>query len=119
MIGSGIGASRPSHLPALASIATTPAVAMPRHNYYYNRQRPYQKVIIPMSPYFWSAPTSGLHRGNDYYRGLGSVVAARRYQQQLFGGSIPKKTRKIVIDGPVGHVSRSFIGPKTHYGGVY
>ncbi|XP_015366428.1 PREDICTED: uncharacterized protein LOC107163486 [Diuraphis noxia] len=110
---------RPSQMPALASIPTSSGLAMPRHNYYYNRQRPYQNVIIPMSPYFWSAPRSGLHRGNEYYRGLGSVVAIGRNQQQLFCGSIPKKTRKTFIDGSGGHVYRSFIEPNTQYGGVY
>ncbi|XP_016657508.1 uncharacterized protein LOC107882902 [Acyrthosiphon pisum] len=111
------GNSRLPQMPALASIATTAAVAMPRNNYINRGHRPYQNVIIPMSPYFWSAPRSGLHRGNDYYRGLGSRTAISKNQQHLFGGLIPKKTRKIVIDGPGGHVSQSFIrGPNTHYG---
>lgn len=97
----------------LIGSTTTAAVAMPRHNYYNSGLRPYKNVIIPMSPYYWSPPKSGLlYRGNDHYRG--SVIGTP--QQQLFGGLIPKKSRKIVIGGPGGHVSRSFIGPNTHYG---
>ncbi|CAI6349331.1 unnamed protein product [Macrosiphum euphorbiae] len=117
LIGNGIGNTRLPHMPALASIATTAAVAMPRNNYINRVLRPYQNVMIPMSPYFWSSPRSGLHRGNDYYRGLGSVTTVGKNQQQLFGGLIPKKTRKIVIDRPGRYVSQSFIrGPNTHCG---
>ncbi|XP_026806677.1 uncharacterized protein LOC113549529 isoform X1 [Rhopalosiphum maidis] len=123
--GSGVGGSRLSltKFPtASAAIATTATAAMPRHNY--NRGlRPYENVIIPMSPYYWSPPRSGLlHRGNDHYRGRGSVSVIGKHQQQLFGGLIPKKTRKIVISGPGGHVSQTFVRPNTHYGmvgGIY
>jgi len=101
----------------LIGSTTTAAVAMPRHNYN-SGLHPYKNVIIPMSPYYWSPLKSGLlHRDNDYYRGRGSVSVLERRKQQLFGGLIPKKTtRKIVIGGPGGHVSQSFIGPNTHYG---
>ncbi|XP_022165523.1 uncharacterized protein LOC111034934, partial [Myzus persicae] len=89
--------------PALASIATTAVVARPRHNYHNHGLRQFQDFKIPMFPYFWSAPRSSPHRGNNCYRGLGSVTATKRNHQQLFSESIPKKTRKIVIDGPGRH----------------
>ncbi|XP_025201588.1 uncharacterized protein LOC112599081 [Melanaphis sacchari] len=119
LIGNGIGGSLPSltQLPAAsASIATTATVAMPRYNY--NRGLlPYKNVIIPMSPYYWSPIKSKLlHRNNEHYRDCGSVSAIGRQKQQLFGGLVPKKIRKVVIDGPGGHVFQSFIRPNTHYG---
>lgn len=89
---------------------------MPRYNYN-SGLRPYKNVIIPMSPYYWSPPKFGLlNRGNDHYRGRGGVSVIGRPQQQLFGGLIPKNTRKVVIGGPGGHMSQSFFGPNTHYG---
>ncbi|XP_027841860.2 uncharacterized protein LOC114123169 [Aphis gossypii] len=101
----------------LIGSTTTAAVAMPRYNNYNSGLRPYKNVIIPMSPYYWSPPKFGLlNRGNDHYRGRGSVSVIGRPQQQLFGGLIPKNTRKVVIGGPGGHVSQSFIRPNTHYG---
>ncbi|KAL4143531.1 hypothetical protein QTP88_005850 [Uroleucon formosanum] len=87
LIGSGIGNSRLPQMPNLALIVATAAVALPRKNYNCGHH-PYQN----------SAPRSGLHRGNDYYRGLGSVNAIEKNQQ-----------RKIVIDGPDEHVSQPFI----------
>uniref|UniRef100_A0A2S2N8P9 Uncharacterized protein n=2 Tax=Schizaphis graminum TaxID=13262 RepID=A0A2S2N8P9_SCHGA len=120
--GSGVGGSRLSltQLPAAsAATATTATVAMLRHNNYNRGLRPYKNVIIPMAPYYWSLPRSGLlNHGNDHYHGRGSVSVIGKHQQQLFGGLIPKKTRKIDVSGPGGHVFQSFVGPNTGYGTV-